>query len=299
MAEVLLPGPIDVPASLELFRRFGDDLIDRWDGTHLVRTFPSGNRSVAYVCEVTGTIQAPALRVTVEDPAFQDAVEQAVHSSFVQPSPHFATLLRTDPVIAGLDRLFPGLRPVLQLDLLTALVRSISAQQVNLRWAAETRRRLAQAFGDRHVVAGHEVYSLDADRLARATVAEIRALQFTTRKAEYIIGVAEAIASGSLSLPVLAALPDAEVISRLIALRGIGVWTAEWILVRTLGRPAVVAGDLGVRKAVGLAYLGTPLPSEADVRRATAHFGASAGVALTLLLHGLVQGVLNRLTVTA
>ncbi|MHB1160446.1 MAG: hypothetical protein ACYC3V_08975 [Chloroflexota bacterium] len=74
---------------------------------------------------------------------------------------------------------------------------------------------------------------------------------------------------------------------------GIGVWTAEWILARTLGRPRVVAGDLGVRKAVGLAYMGSPLPGEGEVRVATADWGSSAGVAQQLLLHGLVRGALG------
>lgn len=130
-------------------------------------------------------------------------------------------------------------------------------------------------------------YSLNAERLAAASVEEIRVLQFTTRKAEYIISVAEAIASGRLAITELETLPDEEVIARLGTLRGIGRWTAEWILARTLGRPTVVAGDLGVRKAVGLAYLGTSLPPEQAVREATVHWGSSAGVAQTLLLHGL------------
>jgi 3-methyladenine DNA glycosylase/8-oxoguanine DNA glycosylase len=49
----------------------------------------------------------------------------------------------------------------------------------------------------------------------------------------------------------------------------------------------VVAGDLGVRKAVGAAYLGGRMPSPAEVRAATAHWGAAAGVAQQLLLHDM------------
>ena len=284
---VRLSGPIDMAASLELFRRNGDDLLDRWDGAHLVRTLRPSTRSVAYACTVAGSINEPALHVSIDDAAHRAAIEQAAQALFVAAPPEFVELLQRDPVIARLDAAYPGLRTVRQFDLLAALVRCISAQQVNLRWAATTRRRLAEAFGERHQVDGHEVYSLDAGRLAAASVAEIRALQFTTRKAEYIISAAEAIASGHLTVADLEALPDEEVIARLVALRGIGRWTAEWILARTLGRPTVVAGDLGVRKAVGLAYLGEPLPSEQAVREATAHWGASAGVAQTLLLHGL------------
>jgi DNA-3-methyladenine glycosylase II len=285
--ELPLPGPLDIAASLQLFSRWGDDLIDRWDGETLVRTLPVGDGAVAYACRVAGTVEEPVLHVTLEDSAPREAVEQAVRNTFVPAPPEYPELLQSDPVVAHLDGRFPGLRPVRQFDLLAALVRCISAQQVNLRWAATTRRRLAETYGEPHRVAAQTLYSLPAERLAAASPSEIRTLQFTTRKAEYIVAAAEAVASGHLNLEELAALPDEEVISRLTSLRGIGLWTAEWILARTLGRPRVVAGDLGVRKAVGLAYLGMPLPAEAEVRAATAHWGPSAGVAQQLLLEGL------------
>lgn len=291
--DVDLPGPLDLAASLERFRSVGDDGIDRWDGMHLVRTACVDDRTVAYVGAVAGTPDQPVLRVAIAYSIYAHGVEHAVRSSFTNAQPEFTALIRSDPVNARQDARYRGLRPVRHPDLLASLVHCVSAQQVNLRWAAVTRRRLAQKFGDRHSISGHEVYSLNAARLAGATVAEIRALQFTTRKAEYIIGIAEAIANQRVRLADLIVLPDDEVIARLTALRGIGVWTAEWILARTLGRPRVVAGDLGVRKAVGQAYGSSATPSEADVRRITAHWGASASVAQTLLLHALHENVLG------
>lgn len=288
---VALPGPIDIPLSLEFLRRNGDDLIDRWDGTHLIRAFTHDGHTIPYVCRPGGTVEAPTLHVTVENAAQRQVIERAIQATFIAAPAEFADLLARDPLVAQLNARSLGLRTVRQFDLLAALVRCISAQQVNLRWATTTRQRLAEAFGERHTIGNHFVYRLKPERLASATVAEIRALQFTNRKAEYIICAAEAIASERLSLEELAALPDAEVIARLTALRGIGRWTAEWILARTLGRPCVVAGDLGVRKAVGMLYLQMlQLPSEGAVRQATAHWGAAAGVAQTLLLHSLAQG---------
>lgn len=284
---VYLEGPLDAALSLDVFRRTGDDLIDRWDGQRLLRTIPVGAASIPYACRVKGSVDRPSLRVTVNDSAHRRAVEQAVRVMFVPAPPGFAALCRRDAVIRRVNRALPGLRPVLQHDLLTALVRCISAQQVNLQWAATTRRRLAEAFGTPHEVNCDMVYSLSAERLASARVAQVRALQFTTRKAEYLIGAAESVASQRLTLAALKALPDDEAIARLTAVRGLGVWSAEWVLARTLGRPGVVAGDLGIRKAVGLAYLNTPLPDEQQVRQATAHWGESAGVAQQLLLHAL------------
>ncbi|HKS68803.1 MAG TPA: hypothetical protein VJQ45_00180, partial [Ktedonobacterales bacterium] len=209
---VPLPGPLDVAASAEMFRRSGDDGIDRWDGVRLVRTLRlPDERLVAYACEPAGTLAAPALAVTVEDARDLPAVTEAARTTFFSPPPTYPALLAADPVIAGLDARFAGLRQVRQHDLFAALVRCISAQQVNLRWAATTRARLAEAFGTRHEVAGHVVFSLDAARFAALSPDAIRALQFTTRKAEYIVATAEAIASGRVTLARLAELPDEEV----------------------------------------------------------------------------------------
>jgi DNA-3-methyladenine glycosylase II len=284
---------LDIPASLELFRRFGDDLLDRWDGMTLIRTLHVGDTVVPYVAANVGSLEAPALLVHAPSAESLDAVVSAIRATFLPPPASYPALLLADPVIATLDARFPGLRTVRQFDLFAALVRCVSAQQVNLSWATTTRRRLAEAFGDRHTLDGRAIYSLNPARVAHASVAELRALQFTTRKAEYIIAIAETIASGVLDLPTLAALPDDEVIAQLTAIRGVGRWTAEWILARTLGRPVTVAGDLGMRKAVGRYYLDLPpkasLPSEEETRRAVAHWGELANLAQTLLLAGITS----------
>lgn len=291
---MLLPAPLDVAGSLELFRRSGDDFIDRWDGQRLIRAVRLADGSwVPFMATHAGSVGSPAFDVVVDDPAHIDAIRAVVASTFVPEPPAYAGLLRSDPVLAELGARFPGMRQIRQLDLFTALVRAISAQQVNLRWAVTTRRRLAEAFGQRHTVGGETVFSLEPEAIARVDPTDIRALQFTTSKSISIVAVAQTLTTEHLDVHTLSKLPDEEVIERLSRIRGIGRWSAEWVLARTLGRPRVVAGDLGVRKAVGLAYLGTPLPAEADVRLATAHWGASATVAQALLLHALGEGVLS------
>ena len=288
---VQFPAPLDMPASLDIFRRSGDDGIDRWDGHTLIRTTRVGNEVIPFTGTIIGSVDSPAMAVTLAHAPHATAVEQTVRAMFVTAPDALATLTVLDPIIARLEARYPGLRPVSQSDLLTALIRAISAQQVNLRWATTTRRRLAEAFGYPHTLGSYQVFSLDAAHLAAADVAALRALQFTTRKAEYIVALATAVATGALNLEALRHQPDADVIACLTACRGLGRWTAEWFLARALGRPRVVAGDLGVRKAVGAAYLNGRLPSEAEVRELTAHWGAAAGVTQQLLLHALSQGL--------
>ena len=284
---VQLREPINLHGSLEVFRRPGTDLIDSWDGARLMRTAPTPAGFVPYMCLVPESGPHDQIDVLVRNPSDETLIQVAVRELFMAAPPEFGSLIASDAVVGSLNAKFPGIRPVLQPDLFTALVRSISAQQINLRWAATIRERLAQKYGDRHEIDGLAVYSLNAHRLSEADPADIRALQFTMRKAESVVSVATAFADGSLSLEDLIDLPDDDVIDRLVALRGIGLWSAEWILCRTLGRPRVVAGDLGVRKAVGAIYANGSLPSESDVRRLTAHWGPSAGIAQALALYNL------------
>jgi DNA-3-methyladenine glycosylase II len=294
---VRLAGPLDVPGSLEGYRRAGDDLLDRWDGAVWLRALPLDGRTVAVAARPVGTVAAPALLVATGDGGDGAAAGRALAGAFVTAPAALRELAAADPVVAAAAARWPGVGPVLQRDLLTAVVRSISAQQITLRFAAVLRARLARRFGVPHTVplpggtgsTSGEVWSLDAAALAGAEVAELRALQFSTAKAVAIVTFAGAVVAGRVRLDDLSALPDEQVVERLVAYPGIGRWTAEWLLARTLGRPRVVAGDLGVRKAVGAAYLGGRLPSPAEVRAATAHWGAAAGVAQQLLLHDLAH----------
>ena len=298
---VPVKGPADLAGSLDVFRRSGDDLLDRWDGRVWLRALAVGGPMVAVAARPVGSLEEPALLVGAEAGADAGAAGRALADGFVTAPEALAELAAADPVVARIAGRFPGVGPVLQPDLLTAVVRAISAQQITLRFAAVLRGRLARRWGHQHQVplppapAGPaaaapgvgEVWSLDAARLAGAGVAELRELQFSNAKAEAIVEFAGAVAGGRVDLGELAGLADEEVVERLVVFPGIGRWTAEWLLARTLGRPRVVAGDLGVRKAVGAAYLEGRMPSEAEVRSATAHWGAAAGVAQQLLLHWL------------
>ncbi len=287
---VPIDDTVDIHASLHFLSRSGDDLLDRWDGRYLIRTIRTSDEVIPYLCEVSSEAGSNAFHVLLDDPRHLPIVERVVRNLFPRPPDSFPSLLASDPALRQIYERFRGLRPLIQHDPLLALVRSISAQQVNLQWAATTRSRLANQFGDRHDCGECFVYSLSAQRLAEADPAGIRALQFTLRKAESIVCVARELVAGRLTLEELEALPDDAVIERLTSLKGIGTWSAEWFLCRTMGRPRVVAGDLGVRKAVGRLYLNGAMPTELEVRELTAHWKESASHAQALALHALASG---------
>jgi DNA-3-methyladenine glycosylase II len=113
--------------------------------------------------------------------------------------------------------------------------------------------------------------------MAAAEPDELLPLGFSRRKAEYVVGLARS----DLDLDGLAVLPDDEVKARLVAVPGIGEWTADWFLARHLARPdAWPAGDLGLRKAVFHFY------GEEDTRAAGDRFPGHRNLAAHYLLTG-------------
>ncbi|MEP7360759.1 MAG: hypothetical protein ABI744_04185 [Chloroflexota bacterium] len=291
--DVAFAPPLDLVASLAPMGRAGDDLIDRFDGSVALRTVRLGptDQVVAYAAEVSGQSDLPILTIRVasdQEYWIADAAD-AVRATLLTDRAALADLVAADEPVARLGRLYPGIVPLLYRDPFSAMIRSISAQQVNLCWAATVRARLAQRYGTRHMVGDHEVWSLHAEPLASARLEDLRELQLTTAKARSVIEVAQAAQAGELRLSDLETLDDEGLIAHLSGLRGIGRWSAEWFIARTLGRPRVVAGDLGVRKAIGRLYEMAQMPSELEVRRATAHWGAAAAHAQALALHDLAQ----------
>lgn len=90
---------------------------------------------------------------------------------------------------------------------------------------------------------------------ALLTVDELKKMKFSGRKAEYVIGLSEKVASGELKLEELRTKTDEEIIEELIKIRGVGRWTAENFLLFGLGRPNLFPkADIGIQNAIKLLY---------------------------------------------
>ena len=139
-----------------------------------------------------------------------------------------------------------------------ALVRSIVGQQLSTKAARAIYGRLSDRFGGRAPTPA-EVLAEDPEEL-RAAAGLSRA------KVSFLRSLAEHVMDGSLELERLDELPDDEVIAELVAVKGLGTWTAHMFLMFHLQRPNVLAvGDLGIRRAVMLRYGLDALPSPADL----------------------------------
>ena len=140
-----------------------------------------------------------------------------------------------------------------------ALLRSIVGQQLSTKAARTIYERLIGLYGGQ-TPAPDQIVATDAE--------ELRGVGLSRAKAAYLRSLAEHVIDGELELDRLDELGDEEVIAQLTAVKGLGPWTAHMFLIFHLRRPDVLpVGDLGVRRAVQLAYGMEDLPPAAELER--------------------------------
>lgn len=125
-------------------------------------------------------------------------------------------------------------------DTFFAIINSIISQQISRKAADTVVERL-------HTILGQ----ITPENIAFADDSVIQKCGMSMKKVEYIKGITNAVLSGKLDLNEIRTLPDDEVIKRLVALPGIGVWTAEMLLLFSFSRPDIVSyGDLAIRRGM-------------------------------------------------
>ena len=131
-------------------------------------------------------------------------------------------------------------------DAYGALLRAIVGQQLSTKAARTIYLRVVDLFGGT---------TPSPEQLLAADEADLRGAGLSGRKVEYIRDLAQHVLDGELELDRLEELDDAAVIEEIVAVRGLGLWTAEMFLMFHLGRPDVLSGgDLGIRKAIQIEY---------------------------------------------
>ena len=148
-----------------------------------------------------------------------------------------------------------GSRP----DPYEALARAIVGQQLSTKAARSIWERLVEVLGG--------TFPQPSELLA-ADAETIRSAGLSRSKVSFLRDLAERAGDGRLDLARLAELPDEDVITTLTEIKGVGPWTAEMFLIFHLGRPDVVStGDLGIRRAVQIAYGLDDMPGPTDLER--------------------------------
>jgi len=161
-------------------------------------------------------------------------------------------------------------------SLFPALIESVVGQQISSKAAVTVCRRL------------NDLCGMDSEKLNNMTIDEIQACGMSLRKAGYIKNIAWLAVSNAIDFESLPENSDQEIIKTLTAIKGIGVWTAEMLLIFSLMRPNVVSyGDLAIRRGMMNLYGLKELPEERFRRYAKryAPYGSIASLYLWELSH--------------
>ena len=149
-----------------------------------------------------------------------------------------------DPKMAEvIEKVGPIERPV-DTDLFSSVVHHIVGQQISTKAQQTIWRRMTEAYG-----------AVTPQAIENASEAELQSFGMTFRKAAYIKDFADKICSGEFDLDAVAHMPDKEAIEALVALKGIGIWTAEMILLFCLQRPDIFSyDDLAIQRGLRMIY---------------------------------------------
>ena len=239
--------------------RYGTDSLE--DSVY-GRLLDLGNKLVLVSTQSTGDREHPELSLEIQGdnltPHDVDSASKQVMwlLGADQDLSPFYEKAQNDPEMSAIVDKFYGLHLPHTASVFEAMVLAVLGQQIATAVARIVRTLLIETYGLSQTFDQEEYFAFPRpESLHRASIEDLRALKLSQRKAEYIKGVAASAIDDSGWLEKLQGLEDEAVVTRVTELRGVGHWTAQWVLVRALGRPdAFPSGDLALQRAISNLY---------------------------------------------
>jgi len=288
--------PFRLDLTVWALRRQPHNLVDRWDGRTYRRTLLVQDEPMEVAVTQTGPAEAPLLRVEASNcPPHLECGAILTRTLVKMLGLHadlapFYRLVGADTWLGPLVERFRGLKPPRFPSVFEGLINAIACQQISLTVAVHLLNRLAAACGPAVLVEGEPwpAFPRPSD-LAGLSPDALRALGFSRNKAAAMIEVARSLGNHSPDLKNLDDLETSAAMTRLLALKGVGRWSAEYVLLRGLGRWSVFPGDdAGARRHLQARL---KLPEPPDYQEVSRHLASWRPYAGLIYFHFL----LNRL----
>lgn len=238
--------PFRLDLTVWVLRRLPINQIDCWDRGTYRRTLTIDDVPIEVAIVQTPSQAGSELTVTTRGGRLISARREKLAATLnkmlglnVDLRPVYE-LAKREKRLAGLIEPFLGFKPPRLPTGFETLINAVACQQLSLTVGIHLLNRLCSTYG--LAVGEHRAFPRPGD-FASATPEGLRRLGFSGRKAQTILNIARAIVGGRLDLEGLSTLDDAEALHRLMELKGIGRWTAQYILLRGLGRLDVFPAD--------------------------------------------------------
>jgi DNA-3-methyladenine glycosylase II len=243
-------APFRLDLTAWALRRRTHNAIDRWDGATYERVIDIDGGPVSLSVAEADAPSSARLSLLLAGRPIDQAAEILARANLDRllglsvDLTGFAAIAERDPLLGALARRMRGLKPPRFPTVFEALVNGVACQQLSLTVGIHLLNRLTAAHG-RPVIHDREGPRAfpSPDQLASILPDELKRHGFSATKARTIVETARAIVTGELDLESLEQLDNAAAIERLTRLHGIGRWTAEYVLLRGLGRLQIFPGD--------------------------------------------------------
>lgn len=281
--------PHNFELMMNMYKDIKEETVDIFYNGVYRRVLRIDNKNVLVFVQSVGTVIKPKLSVCVyQESVTGKHVEEKIRHMFSTDInlSVFYSIIKNDRVLSNLKDKLYGLKARRTPSIFEALIISILEQQVALSFAVTLQGRLARKYGEYLTLKRKKYYAFPTpETLSGANAQDLRNLQLSWRKAEYIIDISKGIVNGEINLDNLKNLSNEEVINILTEIRGIGKWSAEYILVRGFGRlDALPADDAGLKRAISKYYYNGKQVSTEDVRSILNKYGEYKSYAAYYLL---------------
>ena len=291
-------APFRLDLTVWTLRRRRRNAIDRWDGHTYRRIVVVGERPTELAIRQTGSSTAPRLIVTAT-PSLRNTSDRRnvrlIVDRLLGPRIDLREWYRMadgDQRLRALAARFRGMKPPRFPTVFEALVNGFACQQLSLIVGLELLNRLAALCNVGRDREDSMTYAFPSPHdMARVPPSRLQAIGFSRQKVRALLALAGGIDSETVDVSGLMHDSDDAARAKLLELRGVGRWTAEYVLLRGLGRLHVFPGDdVGAQKSLAR-WLGRPdVLDHAGVTRSVARWHPYAGlVYFHLLLDGLSQ----------
>lgn len=246
--ELVEPYRLDLTAWI--LRRRPENILDLWDGATYQRALNTTAGTALISVKQESANGSGALSVTATGPGVSDELIPEIKGTV-------SKMLGTEVDLSGFERLahhhpsleklasqFRGAKPTRYPTIYEGLINAIVCQQITLTFGQRILGWLIEACGRSIEVDGRRFYAFPepADFLTMTPEA-LREIKFSRQKTAAATELSQGLVDRTIDLESIRALPDDEAVARLKELRGVGRWTAEYVLLRVMGRIHIFPGD--------------------------------------------------------
>ena len=286
-----VPAEFNFDHCLKFLNRSTKECLHRVNGNRWIKLLKLGGQLVLINVYAVENQLCIDLQVSLNSSQKQQLIEYLEQVfDLKRDLAQFYRAMAQDPIMSPLVDSYYGLRLIGIPELFEALCWSVIGQQINLSFAYDLKRRLVEEIGEKLSVDQKDYYLFPSpSAVASLNPEDFVPWKFSAAKAKYLIAVAQEMVNGGLTKEELLQMSFQQAFTRLTSIKGIGPWSANYVLMKCLGQPAAFPStDVGLQNAVKNLWALDRKPSMDELEELRTQWSPWEGYATFYLWHSLI-----------